>query len=148
MNSVRVQGIYVGSRAMFERMNRAIEFHRIKPVVDRVFPWTEIKEALALHGEPAAFRQDLLEVLAARLFERRIIFARIGGEILKFRIAVQKREFHAAGGPLRCLARISSAMTFQAFFVRPINFFAEDEATISASCSIEPDSRRSLSMGR
>ncbi|MBV8897706.1 MAG: NAD(P)-dependent alcohol dehydrogenase [Acidobacteriaceae bacterium] len=46
MNSVRVQGIYVGSRAMFERMNRAVEFHRIKPVIDRVFPWTDYKEAL------------------------------------------------------------------------------------------------------
>jgi NADPH:quinone reductase-like Zn-dependent oxidoreductase len=46
MNSVRVQGIYVGSRAMFEKLTRAIEFHSIKPVVDRVFPWTEIKEAL------------------------------------------------------------------------------------------------------
>ncbi|MBV8810583.1 MAG: NAD(P)-dependent alcohol dehydrogenase [Acidobacteriaceae bacterium] len=46
MNSVRVQGIYVGSRAMFQRMNRAIEFHRIKPVIDRTFDWTEIKEAL------------------------------------------------------------------------------------------------------
>jgi NADPH:quinone reductase-like Zn-dependent oxidoreductase len=46
MNSLRVQGIYVGSRAMFERMNRAIEFHRIKPVVDRVFEWTQIKDAL------------------------------------------------------------------------------------------------------
>ncbi len=46
MNSVRVQGIYVGSRAMFERMNRAIEFHQIKPVIDRVFPWTDFKEAL------------------------------------------------------------------------------------------------------
>lgn len=46
MNGVRMQGIYVGSRAMFERMNRAIEFHRIKPVVDRVFEWTQIKDAL------------------------------------------------------------------------------------------------------
>lgn len=46
MNSARVQGIYVGSRAMFERMNRAIEFHRLKPVIDKTFPWTEIKEAL------------------------------------------------------------------------------------------------------
>lgn len=46
MNSVRVQGIYVGSRAMFERMNRAIEFHKIKPVIDRVFAWTEFPEAL------------------------------------------------------------------------------------------------------
>ncbi|MBV9156714.1 MAG: NAD(P)-dependent alcohol dehydrogenase [Acidobacteriaceae bacterium] len=46
MNSLRARGIYVGSRAMFERMNRAIELHRLKPVVDRVFPWTEIKDAL------------------------------------------------------------------------------------------------------
>ena len=46
MNSIRVQGIYVGSRAMFERMNTAIEFHRIKPVIDKTFVWTEIKEAL------------------------------------------------------------------------------------------------------
>jgi NADPH:quinone reductase-like Zn-dependent oxidoreductase len=46
MNSVRVQGIFVGSRAMFERMNRAIEFHKIRPAVDRVFAWTELPEAL------------------------------------------------------------------------------------------------------
>ena len=48
MNSARVQGIYVGSRAMFERMNRAIEVRgiKIKPVVDSVFPWTDYKEAL------------------------------------------------------------------------------------------------------
>ncbi|HXE63616.1 MAG TPA: NAD(P)-dependent alcohol dehydrogenase [Bryobacteraceae bacterium] len=46
MNSIRVQGVYVGSRAMFQRMNRAIELHRIKPVIDKTFQWTEIKEAL------------------------------------------------------------------------------------------------------
>ncbi|MBV9269678.1 MAG: NAD(P)-dependent alcohol dehydrogenase [Candidatus Eremiobacteraeota bacterium] len=46
MNSVRVQGIYVGSRSMFERMNRAVAFHNIKPVIDKVFPWTELKQAL------------------------------------------------------------------------------------------------------
>ncbi len=45
MNSIRVQGIYVGSRAMFERVNRALELHAIRPVVDRVFPWTEAKDA-------------------------------------------------------------------------------------------------------
>jgi NADPH:quinone reductase-like Zn-dependent oxidoreductase len=45
-NSVRVQGIYVGSRAMFERMITAIEGQRIKPVVDRVFVWADFKEAL------------------------------------------------------------------------------------------------------
>jgi NADPH:quinone reductase-like Zn-dependent oxidoreductase len=46
MNSIRMQGVYVGSRVMFERMNRAIELHRIKPVIDRVFAWTDIKHAL------------------------------------------------------------------------------------------------------
>ncbi len=46
VNSLQVQGIYVGSRVMFERMNRAIALHKIKPVVDKVFPWTEIKAAL------------------------------------------------------------------------------------------------------
>lgn len=46
MNTIRVQGIYVGSRWMFERMNCAIAFHKIKPVIDRVFPWTEFPDAL------------------------------------------------------------------------------------------------------
>jgi NADPH:quinone reductase-like Zn-dependent oxidoreductase len=46
MNNIRVQGIYVGSRAMFERMNRAIQFHKIQPVVDKTFAWTDYKQAL------------------------------------------------------------------------------------------------------
>ena len=35
--SIRLQGIYVGSREMFETMNRAIAAARIKPVIDRRF---------------------------------------------------------------------------------------------------------------
>ncbi len=46
MNSLRLQGIYVGSRAMFERLNKALAAHRLKPVIDRTFHWTEYKEAL------------------------------------------------------------------------------------------------------
>ncbi len=46
VSSLRIQGIYVGSRDMFERLNRAVELHRIKPVVDRIFPWTDLKGAL------------------------------------------------------------------------------------------------------
>jgi len=45
-SSARIQGIYVGSRNMFEQMNRAIEFHKIKPVIDKTFEWTYLKEAL------------------------------------------------------------------------------------------------------
>jgi NADPH:quinone reductase-like Zn-dependent oxidoreductase len=46
MKNVRVQGIYVGSREMFEAMNRAIALHQLRPVVDRVFPFAEVREAL------------------------------------------------------------------------------------------------------
>jgi NADPH:quinone reductase-like Zn-dependent oxidoreductase len=46
MNSLLIQGIYVGSRTMFERMNQAIALHHIRPVIDRTFPWTDLPAAL------------------------------------------------------------------------------------------------------
>jgi NADPH:quinone reductase-like Zn-dependent oxidoreductase len=46
VTSARIQGIYVGSRNMFEQMNRALEFHRLKPVIDQTFEWTYLKQAL------------------------------------------------------------------------------------------------------
>ncbi len=46
MKGVRIQGIYVGSREMFERMNRAISLHRLRPTVDRTFPFADATEAL------------------------------------------------------------------------------------------------------
>ena len=42
----KLQGVMVGSRAMFEAMCRAIEAHRIEPVVDKVYPFTEAVAAL------------------------------------------------------------------------------------------------------
>jgi NADPH:quinone reductase-like Zn-dependent oxidoreductase len=45
MKNVRVQGIYVGSREMFEAMNRAVALHQLKPVIDRVFPFSEVRQA-------------------------------------------------------------------------------------------------------
>jgi NADPH:quinone reductase-like Zn-dependent oxidoreductase len=47
MKAIRLQGVFVGSRAMFEDMNRLIVGEGIKPVIDRVFPFAEA---------PAAFR--------------------------------------------------------------------------------------------
>jgi NADPH:quinone reductase-like Zn-dependent oxidoreductase len=43
--NLRVQGLYVGSTQMFEAMNRAIEASGLKPVIDRVFPFAQAKEA-------------------------------------------------------------------------------------------------------
>ncbi|MVF23707.1 NAD(P)-dependent alcohol dehydrogenase [Methylocaldum sp. BRCS4] len=43
--SATVRGVYVGSREMFEAMNRLIAFHRIRPVIDKVFPFEAAKEA-------------------------------------------------------------------------------------------------------
>ncbi len=46
-----VRPIYVGSRQMFEAMNRAITLHRIEPVIDRMFPFESAPEAYrALKG--------------------------------------------------------------------------------------------------
>lgn len=46
MKAVRVQGVYVGSRAMFEDMNRLIAGEGLRPVVDRVFPFADAPAAL------------------------------------------------------------------------------------------------------
>jgi NADPH:quinone reductase-like Zn-dependent oxidoreductase len=45
--SLRLTGIYVGSRAMFERYLRALAQHQLRPVIDRVFDFEEAPAALA-----------------------------------------------------------------------------------------------------
>jgi NADPH:quinone reductase-like Zn-dependent oxidoreductase len=42
---VIIRGVFVGSREMFEDMNRAITLHKITPVIDRVFPFADAKAA-------------------------------------------------------------------------------------------------------
>jgi NADPH:quinone reductase-like Zn-dependent oxidoreductase len=55
MKSVRIQGIFVGSRDMFEAMLRAVTAHQIRPVIDKVFPFSEAKEALHYMSSGAHF---------------------------------------------------------------------------------------------
>ncbi|MCI0641221.1 MAG: NAD(P)-dependent alcohol dehydrogenase [Gemmataceae bacterium] len=55
MKQVRLQGIFVGSREMFEAMNRAVALHRLRPVVDRVFGFSEIRPALEHMQQGAHF---------------------------------------------------------------------------------------------
>jgi NADPH:quinone reductase-like Zn-dependent oxidoreductase len=52
---VRLQGITVGTAEGFADMLRAIEQHRLKPVVDRVFRFDELREALDYLASGAHF---------------------------------------------------------------------------------------------
>jgi NADPH:quinone reductase-like Zn-dependent oxidoreductase len=48
MKALRMIGVFVGSRAMFEQMNRTIESRGIRPVVDRTFEFDQVREGLEL----------------------------------------------------------------------------------------------------
>ena len=52
---VRLQGVTVGHRDGFEAMLRAIDQHQLKPVVDRVFAFVELKQAMAYLQSGAQF---------------------------------------------------------------------------------------------
>lgn len=52
---VRLQGVTVGHRDGFEAMLRAIDQHGLRPVVDRVFAFEDLKEALAYLRSGAQF---------------------------------------------------------------------------------------------
>lgn len=46
MKGIRVQGIFIGSRRMFEDMNAKISSSGMRPVIDRTFEFDEAREAL------------------------------------------------------------------------------------------------------
>jgi NADPH:quinone reductase-like Zn-dependent oxidoreductase len=64
MKAVRVSGIFVGSRAMFEEMNRAIAAAEMRPVVDRVFPFNQAPDALRYLESAAHFGKVVVRVAA------------------------------------------------------------------------------------
>jgi NADPH:quinone reductase-like Zn-dependent oxidoreductase len=59
---LRVSGINVGSRAMFEAMNRAIAVARLVPVVDRVFPFRDAVAAYREFGTGGHFGKVVITV--------------------------------------------------------------------------------------
>jgi threonine dehydrogenase-like Zn-dependent dehydrogenase len=58
---VRLQGVTVGHRDGFEAMVRAIDLHQIKPVIDRVFAFEELKEAFDYLKSGAQFGKICLQ---------------------------------------------------------------------------------------
>ena len=62
MKGVRVQGIYVGSREMFEAMNQAIAANCLRPVVARVFSFEQAREAYRYLESGAHFGKVVIKV--------------------------------------------------------------------------------------
>lgn len=62
MQNIRVQGVIVGSKETFESMNAAISFHKLKPVVDRVFSFENTVSALQYMAQGAHFGKICINV--------------------------------------------------------------------------------------
>lgn len=61
-NSLRVSGIYVGSRAMFERMNRAFTAAELRPVIDKTFAFDQAREAFHYLKAAGHFGKVVVEI--------------------------------------------------------------------------------------
>ena len=63
MKSVRLQGIYVGSRQMFEDMNRVFgQYTHLKPVIDKTFGFGEVRDALKYMESGSHFGKIVVKI--------------------------------------------------------------------------------------
>lgn len=62
MKGIRVQGIFIGSRAMFMEMNEMISSSRLRPVVDRVFDLEHAVEALEYMDKGSHFGKIVVRI--------------------------------------------------------------------------------------
>ena len=62
MKAVRLQGIFVGSRTMFEDMVEAINVSKLEPVVDRVFEFEQAREAMQYMQSGAHFGKVVIRI--------------------------------------------------------------------------------------
>jgi NADPH:quinone reductase-like Zn-dependent oxidoreductase len=60
--AIQLHGIYVGSRAMFAEMNRALSLHQIEPVIDRTFAFDDAPEAFRHLESGRHFGKIVVEV--------------------------------------------------------------------------------------
>ncbi|KAG8692759.1 hypothetical protein FRC08_009550 [Ceratobasidium sp. 394] len=57
-----LSGILVGSKEMAQRLDTFIEKHQIKPVIDRVFAWTEAVQALDYQLQGSHFGKIVIKI--------------------------------------------------------------------------------------
>jgi NADPH:quinone reductase-like Zn-dependent oxidoreductase len=62
MKALRLIGVFVGSRAMFEEMNEEISRSKIQPVVDRTFAFDEAQDALRLMKSGGHFGKIVVNI--------------------------------------------------------------------------------------
>jgi NADPH:quinone reductase-like Zn-dependent oxidoreductase len=62
MRSICVRGIFVGSRAMFEAMNRAVVHSRLRPVTDKTFAFDQFPDALRHMERGAHFGKIVVKI--------------------------------------------------------------------------------------
>jgi NADPH:quinone reductase-like Zn-dependent oxidoreductase len=62
---LRVQGIYVGSRAMFQQMNAAITAAKLHPVIDRVFDFDQAPQAFEHMQSASHFGKIVIRITKA-----------------------------------------------------------------------------------
>jgi len=60
--SIRLQGIYVGSRRMFLDMNRAIALHGLKPIIDKSFAFSDARAAYHAMAAAGHFGKLVIEM--------------------------------------------------------------------------------------
>jgi NADPH:quinone reductase-like Zn-dependent oxidoreductase len=61
--SIKMHGIFVGSRQMFEQMNQMLCFHNhLKPIIDKVFEFADAKEALKYMKSGAHFGKIVVKI--------------------------------------------------------------------------------------
>ena len=58
----RLSGIFVGSRSMFEDLNRFVSVTEIHPVVDRVFPFSQARDAYTHLERAGHFGKVVIEM--------------------------------------------------------------------------------------
>lgn len=62
MKAIRLDGVFVGSRKMFEDMNTAIERSKLQPVIDRLFGFDEVRDALWCMQSGAHFGKIVITI--------------------------------------------------------------------------------------